>query len=136
MIEILNQTRKTVPKIPWEKITKTVLSKNYNLSLVLAGNGLLKNLNKKYRKKNKTADTLSFALDKNNGEVFLNINNSPAQLAFLFIHSLLHLKGHEHGREMSRLHFVFQKNLLKYLYGARNRDGNRRRNIRGKNRHP
>lgn len=136
MIEILNQTRKTVPKIPWEKIMETILSKNYNLSLVLAGNGLLKNLNKKYRKKNKTADTLSFALDKNNGEVFLNINNSPAQLAFLFIHSLLHLKGHEHGREMSRLHFVFQKNLLKYLYGARNRDGNRRRNIRGKNRHP
>ncbi len=136
MIEILNRTRKTVPKIPWEKIMETILSKNYNLSLVLAGNGLLKNLNKKYRKKNKTADTLSFALDKNNGEVFLNINNSPAQLAFLFIHSLLHLKGHEHGREMSRLHFVFQKNLLKYLYGARNRNGNRRRNIRGKNHHP
>ncbi len=136
MIEILNRTRKTVPKIPWEKIMETILSKNYNLSLVLASNGLLKNLNKKYRKKNKTADTLSFALDKNNGEVFLNINNSPAQLAFLFIHSLLHLKGHEHGREMSRLHFVFQKNLLKYLYGARNRNGNRRRNIRGKNHHP
>ncbi len=136
MIEILNQTRKTVPKIPWEKIMETILSKNYNLSLVLASNGLLKNLNKKYRKKNKTADTLSFALDKNNGEVFLNINNSPAQLAFLFIHSLLHLKGHGHGREMSRLHFVFQKNLLKYLYGARNRDGNRCRNIRGKKHHP
>ncbi len=128
MIEILNQTQKTLPKIPWKKITEIVLSKNYNLSLVFANNGLLKKLN--------AADTLSFALDKNNGEIFLNINNSPAQLIFLFIHSLLHLKGLKHGHKMSRLHFVFQKNLLKYLYGARNRNGNRRRNVRGKNRHP
>ncbi len=113
MIEILNQTRKTVPKIPWKKITETVLSENYNLSLVFTDGEFLKKLNKKYRRKNKAANTLSFALDKNNGEIFLNINISTPQLMFLFIHSLLHLKGLKHSRKMSRLHFVLQKKSAK-----------------------
>jgi len=88
-----------------------VLGKNYILSLVFIGDSLSKTLNKKYRGKDKKANVLSFSISKNEGEIFINLNESKKQakkhgytfdnfLKYLFIHSLLHLKGFEHSSKM------------------------------------
>lgn len=60
---------------------------------------------------NKPTDILSFTLDKNAGEIFINIPYSKKKckkfdrafsnyIKFLFIHGLMHLKGYEHSSRM------------------------------------
>lgn len=101
MIGITNLTKKPKPRISWKKVKDKILGKEYDLSLVLAEDKLMKELNEKHRKKNEVANTLSFPLEKQEGEVFLNINCSKKELEFLFVHSLLHLKGLKHGEKMA-----------------------------------
>ncbi|MBU1159715.1 rRNA maturation RNAse YbeY [Patescibacteria group bacterium] len=94
----------------WTEIKNYALGKNYNLSVVFAGDKLIKNLNKKYRKKNKSTTVLSFPLSKKDGEIFLNKNLTKKQdKDYLFIHSLLHLKGFEHGLEMEKKELKIMK---------------------------
>src|SRR4051812_46018403 len=99
---------KNTPKINGvflEKIKDKILGKKYELSLVFISSAHSKKLNKQYRKKNKPADILSFAISKEAGEIFI----SPAgkkNFHFLFIHGLCHLKGMRHG---SRMELVEQK---------------------------
>jgi ssRNA-specific RNase YbeY (16S rRNA maturation enzyme) len=100
MFNITNLTRHSVPNLPWQKIKNTILGKRYNLSLVLAGRQRLRTLNKNYRRQNTAARTLAFPFSKNQGEIFLSINSKNEDLLFLFIHSLLHLKGFRHGPKM------------------------------------
>jgi probable rRNA maturation factor len=103
MIDVLNKTRKKTPAFPWEKIKNEILGKKYQLSLVLTDNRLIKKINKEYRKKDKIASTLSFPLNEKEGEIFINnTNKKPEEIIFLFIHSLLHLKGLKHGDEMEK----------------------------------
>lgn len=106
MMEFTNLTKKRLPRLPWEKAEKLVLGKKYNLSVVLAGNALMRGLNKQRRGKNKPANVLSFALSKNEGEIFINLSSAPngekgkEEILRLFIHSLLHLKGFSHSDKM------------------------------------
>lgn len=120
MIEFTNLTKKRKPSLPWEKVKESVLSKNYNLSVVFSGNSLTRKLNKKYRKKDKPANVLSFPFSGKEGEIFINLSyphpSSPKKIGakkikevketdrdrilHLFIHSLLHLKGFSHGAKM------------------------------------
>lgn len=104
----------------WAEIKNYALGKNYNLSVVFAGDKLVRNLNKKYRKKNKSTAVLSFPLSKKDGEIFLNKNfiakearliglSSKKHLDYLFIHSLLHLKGFEHDLEMEKKELKIMK---------------------------
>ena len=79
-----------------------ILGDKYKLSIVLAGNEFMRVLNKKWRKKDKIADTLSFPLFQNEGEIFLNINNEHPKIIKLLVHSLLHLKGQSHGSKMEK----------------------------------
>jgi probable rRNA maturation factor len=85
-----------------EEIKDQVLGKKYNLSVVSAKNSLMKKLNKRYRNKNKTADVLSFPLSKTDGEIFLNESfaKKKSYMDYLFVHSILHLKGFKHGKKM------------------------------------
>ena len=87
------------------------MSPRYELSLVLCGDKLARSINTKYRKKTYAANVLSFPLNKNEGEIFLNIRagerearaygvSVPARLALLFVHGLFHLKGLKHGNKM------------------------------------
>jgi len=93
----------------WEKIKNQVLGKEYDLSLVFADNVLMKELNKTYRKKGGSANVLSFPLSKTMGEIF--INKKAARPDYLFLHSLLHLRGFEHGRKMDDEEKKIIKNL-------------------------
>ncbi len=79
MFQITNLTKREIPKISWKKIKEKVLGEKYELSLVLAGNALMKKLNIKYRKQNKSASVLSFPLSKKDGEIFINLSQKNLQ---------------------------------------------------------
>jgi probable rRNA maturation factor len=118
--QILNMTKDTLPRVSFAKIKEEILGKKYELSLVFCGNRKSKELNKIYRDKDYTPNILSFPLDKNSGEIFINphvakkeaknFNKSYAKfIGFLFIHGLLHLKGMEHGSTMDKAEIKFCK---------------------------
>lgn len=117
---ITNTTKSTLPSVPFAKIKEIVLGKKYQLSLVFVGDKKTQVLNNSYRGKNKPTNCLSFILDKNSGEIFLNLNKAKKEapnfgrkfdsfVAFLFIHSCLHLKGMEHGGIMEKAEMKFVK---------------------------
>lgn len=106
----------------WQKIKKQILGEKFDLSLVFADNKLMKHLNEQYREKSRTSNVFSFSLSKNIGEIFLNtasIRKEAKKMKvpvkkytdYLFIHSLLHLKGYKHGEKMEKEE---QKILKKY----------------------
>ena len=117
---ILNMTKSTLPNVPFAKIKDEILGKKYELSLVFCGNRKSKELNKIYRDKDYTPNVLSFPLDKNSGEIFINPHVAKKEapkfsknytnfVGFLFIHGCLHLKGMEHGSTMDKAEEKFCK---------------------------
>ena len=90
-------------------------------TLLLSDNKEIKNLNKKFRKKNKSTDVLSFPFQARNElnnllkkekEVYLgdiiinfnkiknkNLNSFKSEFNRLWIHGLVHLFGHDHKKE-------------------------------------
>ena len=99
-VEIRFMTRRNlkVSRLRLCAIKEKVLGKKYDLSIVFAGEKRMRNLNKKYRKKDKTASVLSFPLSSHSGEIF--INSAEKNIQYLFIHALLHLKGFQHSSTM------------------------------------
>lgn len=98
----------------FQKLKNDILGKEYSLSIAYVSLNKSKEINKKYRKKDKSTNVLSFALRKNEGELVLcknvikreakNSNKSYEKwLGFLVIHGMLHLKGFEHGGKMEKL---------------------------------
>ncbi len=119
-LEILNKTKGKLPSLPFSDIKDAVLGKHYNLSLVFVGDTTSRKLNRAYRNKDKPTNVLSFALSKDEGEMFINLKKARSELAlfdekfpnfigFLFIHGLLHLKGLDHGSTMEREELKFRK---------------------------
>jgi rRNA maturation RNase YbeY len=94
-------------------VASHVLGHSYELSIVLIGDVRAKALNVAHRDKHTSANVLSFPLDQNVGEIFLNVARayrecakfdlSPnGHLVYLLIHGCLHLKGYEHGSTMEQ----------------------------------
>ncbi|MEW5908060.1 MAG: rRNA maturation RNase YbeY [Patescibacteria group bacterium] len=115
----------------WKKIKEAVLGKDFELSLVFTDSKLMRRLNEKYRGKRKVTTVLSFPLSKKTGEIFLNLPlikkeakklelDAEQYKIYLFIHSLLHLKGYRHGKEMNRK----EQKILRNYYGQKNHHGN------------
>ena len=98
-------------------LKKYFKSKLINISILLTGNNDIKFLNKKFRKKNKTTDVLSFpSYDQNIiktkvkspknlylGDIALNLykidkgkNKFKSEFDKLWVHGLVHLMGHKH----------------------------------------
>ena len=98
-------------------LKKYFRSKLINISILLTGNNDIKFLNKKFRKKNKTTDVLSFpSYDQNIiktkvkspknlylGDIALNLykidkgkNKFKSEFDKLWVHGLVHLMGHKH----------------------------------------
>ena len=98
------------------------LKKSVYFTLLLSGEKEIKNLNRKFRKKNKSTDVLSFPFYTKNelrkklisekeiylGDIIINLNeiknkkklkNFKNELNNLWIHGLVHLFGHDHKKE-------------------------------------
>lgn len=95
----------------YQECLKKVLGEDYELSLVFVGNKLSRRLNRTHRGMDKPTDILSFPLEKNVGEIFINIpychkkrkefdRTFENYIKFIFIHGLFHLKGYEHSSRM------------------------------------
>lgn len=114
-----------MPRLPFEKMAREILSERYDLSLVICGDTLARHMNRRYRKKTYAPNVLSFPLGTYEGELFLNTESAKREakkysaslrqrLALLFVHGCLHLKGGRHGRRMESeerrvlRHFGFQ----------------------------
>jgi rRNA maturation RNase YbeY len=113
----------------FEKIKNDILGKKYELSIALVSEKKSREINKKYRKKDKPTNILSFTLTKNSGELILcptlikkeikKFNRTfPKLVGFLVIHGMLHLKGLEHSSTMERLEEKYDQ---KYFSGNRHR---------------
>ena len=110
----VSSTVKHYPVHPYADIKQAILGKSFQLTLVFVGPKRAAQLNTNYRKKTYSPNVLSFPLDEKTGEIFIcpavarkeahEYNLTPAgYIAFLFIHGLLHLKGHDHGATMEAL---------------------------------
>jgi probable rRNA maturation factor len=116
----VNYIRRKIDKI--NKLDKTFFKKNISCTLLLSGDKEIKYLNKKFRKKNKTTDVLSFPFqtkkELNNllkiekeiylGDIIVNINKikNKENLNFfklefdkLWIHGFIQLFGYIHKKE-------------------------------------
>lgn len=104
----------TLPPLPYEKIKESILGARYELSLSFVSPREAKLLNQTYRKKTYIPNTLSFPLSRSQGQIIIcrSVARTQAKehamsyrtyLVYLLIHSMLHLKGFEHGVTMERL---------------------------------
>ena len=108
-------------------------------SLLLSGTAEIKKLNRKFRKKNKSTDVLSFPFYKKNqlndkikkekeiylGDIIVNlgkIRNKSNKRQFqkeldkLWIHGLVHLFGHQHKKDKDfRVMEKVEKQYLEYI---------------------
>ncbi len=128
MIEINNINKEKVNTTLLKSLGTFVLSK-YDLSSSLVSVAFvsgerMKSLNYSYRDLNKETDVLSFCSSKEEknkenflGEVVLNCNQIKKQakelnnsfeheLAFIYIHGLLHLLGYNDKREVDRVKMI------------------------------
>ena len=120
MFDFSNPKKAKIPRLAFFRMKEAVLGKKYDLSVAIVGPAKMRALNKKWRGKDKPTDILSFPLSKTEGEIYI----CPAEamkeakkfertygnfLPFLFIHGLVHLKGHDHGAIMERIEAKFRK---------------------------
>jgi probable rRNA maturation factor len=122
----------------FSKIKNDILGKDYSLSIAYVSEKKSRELNKKYRKKDKPTNILSFALRKDLGELILcpavikkevkekKFDKTFHELVgFLVIHGMLHLKGLRHSSTMERAEKKFSKKYdKKYFYRHRRRLSN------------
>ena len=101
----------TLPRVPFLAIKEKVLGKGYELSVSFVDEKTAKKINKDHRNKTYTPNTLSFSLTKKSGEIVMCLPairkefkkfemSEKKYLVFLLIHSMLHLKGYQHGSTM------------------------------------
>lgn len=113
MLTITNTTKGKLPRLPFAKIAAVVLGPEYDCSLVIISPRKSRTLNRTYRGKDAPTNILSFPLENDAGEIFIDLSTTrkgaPAFcrsytnfVAFIFIHGLFHLKGYYHGATMER----------------------------------
>ncbi|OGG66017.1 rRNA maturation RNase YbeY [Candidatus Kaiserbacteria bacterium RIFCSPLOWO2_02_FULL_45_11b] len=116
----LSSTIAHYPTFPYREMKDAILGKKYELSVAFVGTARAQKLNVAYRQKTYVPNVLSFPLDDAHGEIYLcpeiaypeakDFNlTKDGYIAFLFIHGLLHLKGHDHGATMEALEQRYMK---------------------------
>lgn len=138
MTEITNlQEKILVDEGLKEVITKAVLStlneekQEGVVSIALVDNAYIQKLNREYRQKDAPTDVLSFPLaddeDEILGDVVISLEKAQEQakdyghsfyreVAFLTVHGVLHLLGHDHyEEEETRLMREKEEKILKVL---------------------
>lgn len=125
MLHFSNTTKQKLPlSIPLlEKIAEDILDASYDVSVVVIGDKKARSLNQEYRGKDYVPNVLSFPIDETMGEIFLNPKTARHEapkfglsvtdyLYYLILHSMLHLKGHDHGDEMDAREKFFMKKFF------------------------
>jgi probable rRNA maturation factor len=119
-VSIRNTTKGKVQPLPFVDLKNKILGRRYELSIAFVGTYTARKINIQSRNKTYTPNTLSFPYDKNSGEIILcpiviakqakqNGATYKNYLAFIVIHSMLHLKGMEHGATMELLEGKYLK---------------------------
>lgn len=107
----------------------------YEISLLITDDETIRQYNKEYRNKDMATDVLSFPMEDEIvlGDIAVSFDTAKRQaeeaeinidreVAFLFIHGLLHLLGYDHetSKEDEEEMFALQEKILKKLvdYGS------------------
>ena len=113
----------------YERIKNDILGKKYSLSIAFVSERKSRQINKKYRKKDKAANVLAFPLDSDHGEIILckpvikkeakNWDKTFEEfMGFLVIHGMFHLKGMRHSSKMEEAETKYdQKYFHRYRRG-------------------
>ncbi|MBU3943006.1 rRNA maturation RNase YbeY [Patescibacteria group bacterium] len=121
MIQITNLTKRKIDEKFLIGLAKKVLKEENrekdNLSIVFVNKKRIWELNKKYRKKDKPTDVLSFGDELNEIVICPAIVKTPAcrqagkkELERVLIHGILHLFGYEHSKKMRAKEKLWQNN--------------------------
>ena len=113
------------------KKDKYLKKKNFICTVLLSGPSQIRKLNKKFRKKNKSTDILSFPLDKKTkiskntylGDIIISYNyldkprtqdlkSFKEKVTKIFIHGFLHLLGFDHKKNKDYSIMLKEENLL------------------------
>ncbi|MBU3895802.1 rRNA maturation RNase YbeY [Patescibacteria group bacterium] len=86
----------------------TIIGKE--ISLVFVKEDKIKEINKKYRRKNKPTDVLSF---EGINEIFICPSLAKGRIKHVLIHALLHLSGYDHKAEKETE--LMEKKEIHYL---------------------
>lgn len=141
MIEVVNQQRyKRIDRKRWEEFARQAMQKvakeHEGVTIAFVSNRKIRELNKRFRKLDKTTDVLSFPTDNDNdrfsdssnpmlGEIAIAVERAAEQasenglefdqeIAQLILHGLLHLCGYDHetdNGEMNRLELQLRRKL-------------------------
>jgi len=133
---IVNESGELLPRLPLARIKNDILGKKYCLSLAFVDKKKSREINKRYRKKDKPTNILSFSFSKTEGEILMcpnivrqEVKNKAESsnrtfrgyMGFLVIHGMLHLEGMKHSSKMDRAEEKYDK---KYFYRNRRGVGN------------
>ena len=110
-LEVKRMTKGKLPSLPFARIKDEILGKGYELSITFIDLETIEALSRQFKGNKDHKNILSFPLDKNSGEIILNLqtirleaknfNKTYLQyLGFLVIHGMLHLKGFVHSSKM------------------------------------
>lgn len=98
---------------------------NVALNIYLVSDAVMRRLNKKYRRRDKSTNVLAFGLPdgfvfnpgegKSLGEVYLSpdyIKKHGEDMLYLLAHGLLHLLGYDHGRKDDMIKMTAKEKFL------------------------
>jgi probable rRNA maturation factor len=113
-----------LPDVPFLLIKEKILGKSYDLTVVFCTPKESREKNKTYRGKDYPTNILSFPLSKDEGEIYISLSTARQDakkfdmsyaefLHLLFIHGVLHLKGHDHGSTMEELEEKYLRTFYK-----------------------
>jgi len=111
-----------LPNLPFLELKNEILGEEFELSVNFVDQKTAQKLNKQHRGKDYIPNTLSFPYSETSGEIFLQLETIYQQapefemsedkyLLYIYIHSLLHISGLDHGQKMEKLE---DKYLQKY----------------------
>ena len=127
-LKIINYIKKNIKHLS----NQPILKKKHSFSILLTDNKNMKSLNKKFRKKNKTTDVLSFPLNNKNildnnylGDIAISFEfvskrsiktDFKYELDRMWVHGYLHLLGYNHivYKDYKKMHLNELK-ILKYF---------------------
>jgi probable rRNA maturation factor len=122
MIEVNNTTKNKINTKLIKEVAKKFLASRQlsakDVSIAFIGDAKMRELNRRYRKLNKTTDVLSFTGDGDSlGEIIIspaqikrqakeNGNSFQDELIFILVHGLLHLAGYDDRTGKDRLKMI------------------------------